>query len=191
MTISTMIFLAALAFAIFYIVMIYNNLVDLKHQVSQAFANIEVLLKQRHDELPKLVESCKQYMQHERETLSKVTEARAHVAKAQQANNIPELALADGELRSGLAQLFAVVENYPDLKADQSFMHLQQRITGLEHSLSDRRELYNESVNSFNVRIEQFPDVLVAKFFNYKSTTFLKFKASELEDVNVGKLFNS
>ena len=189
MDLFDVVLVVVLLIAAFYAVMIYNGLVDLKHQVSQAFANIEVLLKQRHDELPKLVESCKQYMQHERETLTRVTEARAHVAQAQQSKDISQLALAEGELQSGLMQLFAVAENYPDLKADQSFLHLQQRITGLEHSLSDRRELYNEAVNNHNVRIEQFPDLLIANLLKYTPATFLKFQAAELEDVKVGELF--
>lgn len=191
MDLFTLLLLAVVVIAAIYAVMIYNGLVDLKHQVGQAFANIEVLLKQRHDELPKLVAACKEYMQHERDTLTRITEARSRVAQAQQAKDIPELALAEGELQSGLAKLFAVVENYPELKADDSFMHLQHRITGLEHALSDRRELYNESVNNLNVRIEQFPDVLVARAFNYQPATFLRFKAVELEDVNVGQLFKS
>ena len=172
-----------------YFIMLYNGLVQIKHNVSKAWANIDVLLKQRHDELPKLVETCKQYMKYEQETLEKVMQARAGVAAAQQARNIPALGQAEGALRAGLGGLFALAEAYPELKANSTFQHLQQRITGLENAIADRREFYNESVNINNVRIEQFPDVILARNFNFPSFELLQFKDEEKQDVDIKQLF--
>ena len=172
-----------------YVIVIYNNLVGLKHGVSQAWSNIDVLLKQRHDELPKLVETCKQYMKHERETLEEVMKARAAVASAREAHDVDGLGQAEGMLRLGLGNLFAVAEAYPDLKANESFRHLQTRITGLENDIADRREFYNASVNANNVRIEQFPDVMVARLLGFGSAELLEFEAAEIADVNLAGLF--
>ena len=133
MGIGTLIFLGALAVAVVYAIMLYNNLVQVKHNVSKAWANIDVLLKQRHDELPKLVETCKQYMQFEQETLTKVMEARSKVFTAREAQNIGALGPAEGMLRASLGNLFALAEAYPDLKTNQTFQQLQARISGLEN----------------------------------------------------------
>ncbi len=103
--------------------MLYNNLVSLKHNVSKAWANIDVLLKQRHDELPKLVETCKQYMGYEQETLEKVMQARAAVSAAREKGDVSALGPAETQLRMGLGNLFALAEAYPDLKANDSFQH--------------------------------------------------------------------
>ena len=173
-----------------YGIIIYNNLVALKHSVDKAWANIDVLLKQRHDELPKLVETCKGYMKHEQETLEKVMQARAAVASARQVADVEALGPAETSLRAGLGNLFAVAEAYPDLKANESFHHLQQRISGLENDIADRREFYNDSVNANNVRIEQFPDVLVARNLGFKHKALLRFSNEEIRDVNMKALFN-
>ncbi|MFW5450894.1 MAG: LemA family protein [Methylophagaceae bacterium] len=191
MSVSGFIFWGVIAVLLGYIILIYNNLVTLKHNVSKAWANIDVLLKQRHDELPKLIETCKQYMKFEQETLEKVMQARSSVASAQQQGNIPALGKAEGALRMGLGSLFAVAEAYPDLKADETFQHLQARITGLENAIADRREFYNESVNNNNVRIEQVPDVFIARMFNFKDYSLLEFVEQELTDVDVKQLFES
>lgn len=174
-----------------YLVMLYNNLVALKHRVAKAWANIDVLLKQRHDELPKLVETCKRYMTHEQETLEKVISARNSVASANDSLDMGALGEAETRLRSGLGRLFALAENYPDLKADQSFQHLQSRISDLENGIADRRELYNEAVNLNNIRIEQFPDVLIARRFHFEARELLEFTEQEIADVSVRALFNS
>lgn len=189
MGVGTMVFIGITVFVIGYAIVIYNNLVGLKHAVSQAWSNIEVLLKQRHDELPKLVETCKQYMKHERETLDQVMRARAAVATAQQAHDVDGVGRAEGMLRMGLGNLFAIAEAYPDLKANESFQHLQSRITGLENGIADRREFYNASVNANNVRIEQFPDLIIARAFNFKSAELLEFSVEETADVNMTALF--
>jgi LemA protein len=189
MSVGGFIFWGLVAVMLVYIVIIYNNLVSLKHNVSKAWSNIDVLLKQRHDELPKLVETCRQYMQYEQETLEKVMLARSSVASAQQQGDVAQLGQAEGALRLGLGNLFALAEAYPELKADETFQHLQARITGLENAIADRREFYNESVNINNVRIEQFPDVIIARLFNFKAFTLLEFSAEETADVNLRSLF--
>lgn len=183
------IFLGVLAALAVYATLIYNNLVRLKHNVSKAWSNIDVLLKQRHDELPKLVETCKQYMQYERETLERVMQARAAVSSAREAGDLQGLGKAEGELRLGLGRLFAVAENYPDLKANENFQHLQGRITGLENAIADRREYYNEAVNLNNIRIEQFPDVFIARMFGFGARELLEFQEGDRQDVDVKALF--
>ena len=190
MEISTFVILGLIAVVLIYGVLIYNNLVTLKHAVTKAWANIDVLLKQRHDELPKLVETCKQYMQYEQETLERVMKARASVAAARERGDVGGVGAAEGELRLGLGNLFAVAEAYPELKANESFQHLQARITGLENSIADRREFYNDAVNNNNVRIEQFPDLIVARLFAFKEAELLEFSAQEITDVNVRELFS-
>ena len=190
MEIILIILIAALVATAIYGVILYNGLVRLKHGVSKAWSNIDVLLKQRHDELPKLVETCKQYMKFEQETLERVMHARAAVSAAQSRGDVAGVGSAEGELRLGLGNLFAVAEAYPELKSNQQFQHLQQRITELEDSIADRRELYNESANNNNVRIEQFPDVIVAGMFGFKAADLLEFSAEEKADVNLKSLFD-
>jgi LemA protein len=172
-----------------YAIQIYNRLVALKHNVSKSWSNIDVLLKQRHDELPKLVEVCKQYMGYEQETLIKVMEARAQVAKAREGGDVGALGAAETQLRLGLGNLFAIAEDYPELKADTTFQHLQDRVTALENSIADRREYYNESVNLNNVRIEQFPDVIIASKFGFKPFDLLEFNEEEKADLELKTLF--
>jgi len=191
MAISTFVFLGILLALFLYGILIYNNLVRLKHNVSQAWSNIDVLMKQRHDELPKLIETCKQYMKYEKDVLQRVTEARASVGRAREAGDINALGEAETQLRAGLMNLFAVAENYPELRANEHFQHLQNRISQLEASIADRREFYNDSVNVNNIRIEQFPDNMIATLFRFGPRQLLKFKESETKDVNVKELFNS
>lgn len=185
------ILLAVLAVAVVYAIMIYNQLVQVKHNVSKAWSNIDVLLKQRHDELPKLVETCRQYMTYEQETLVKIMDARSQVATAREQQNIRALGEAEGELRGALGRLFALAEAYPELKADDSFKHLQMRITSLENGIADRREFYNESVNINNVRVEQFPDSIVAALFSFRPMQLLRFSARETADIDVRQLFQA
>ena len=171
--------------------MTYNSLVNIKNNVSKAWANIDVLLKQRHDELPKLVDTCKQYMKYEQETLEKVIQARSRVSEARESQNVAALGAAESVLRSGLGQLFALAESYPELKANEQFLHLQSRISGLENAIADRREFYNDSVNINNVRIAQFPDLILARLFDFKSFDLLKFSVEELTDVDINQRFNA
>ena len=189
MSIAGMLLLGAIVVFAAYGVTIYNGLVQLKHAVAKAWANIDVLLKQRHDELPKLVEACRQYKQFEQETLQRVIEARSRVQEARQGQDIEALGKAEGMLRMGLGSIFAVAEAYPELKTNEHFMQLQTRITGLENGIADRRELYNESVNLYNVGIEQFPAALIANMFAYSEKPLLEFSSAEKADVDMKALF--
>lgn len=189
MSAFVIVLLAVVAVIVAYGVLIYNNLVNLKHNVSKAWANIDVLLKQRHDEIPKLVETCKQYMKFEQETLARVMEARGKVSVARESRDIAALGQAEGQLRLGLGNLFAVAEAYPELKTSETFLQLQSRISGLENAIADRREFYNESVNINNIRVEQFPDNVVASAFLFKPFRLLEFEAAEKSDVDVKQLF--
>jgi len=191
MKLTMYVILALPVAALVYAVVVYNRLVELKHNVAQAWSNIEVLLKQRHDELPKLVETCKQYMKFERDTLEAVMRARAAVAGAQQTGDVDALGKAETQMRLGLGNLFAVAEAYPELKSNQTFQHLQTRITGLENAIADRREFYNASVNINNIRIQQFPDVLIANAFGFRARRLLKFQAPEIRDHDLKALFGT
>jgi LemA protein len=183
--------LGAMLLVLIYGISIYNHLVQLKHNVSAAWSNIDVLLKQRHDELPKLVETCKQYKEFEQTTLEEVTQARGLVQQARETGNVAALGIAETALRAGLGQLFAVVEAYPELKANEHFMQLLTRITALEDAIADRRELYNESVNINNVRVEQFPNSIVAGMYRFRTAQLLRFSEAEKADVDVKALFGA
>jgi len=167
---------------IVYFAGIYNQLVTLKNDIDRSFSNIDVLLKQRHDELPKLIEICKGYMQYEQKTLQAVTEARAAYAGA---TTPAEKAQADNMITGALRTLFAVAENYPDLKANANFMQLQGRITALEEKIAAQRRRFNEDVNVFNIRIAQIPDVLVARFMNLQPRPLFQPAPADREDVQV------
>lgn len=190
MDITNFVVLGVFAALVLYAIVLYNHLVALKHNVSKAWSNIDVLLKQRHDELPKLVETCKQYMGYEQETLQKVMQARAAVSSAREKADIGALGPAETQLRLGLGNLFALAEAYPDLKANETFKHLQGRISELENAIADRREFYNESVNQNNIRIEQFPDTIIARLFRFGPRELLEFADEEKKDVNITALFS-
>jgi LemA protein len=186
----TLVLLAAvLVVGAVYVAGMYNGLVSLRESVKQAWANIDVLLKQRHDELPKLVDTCKRYMQYEQETLEKVMRARGAVSQAREGGNLPALGAAETQLRNGISALYAVAENYPQLKTDQQFLQLQQRISALEEAIADRREFYNEEVRLNNTRVAQFPAVLLAQRWGFAAAQLLKFDQQEIRDVDVGALF--
>jgi LemA protein len=172
-----------------YLVGIYNELVRVSAAVKLAWSNIDVLLVQRHDELPKLVEVCKQYMQYERDTLERVMKARAGVATARSSGDVSSVGVAENQLRTGLTGLYAVAERYPDLKANDAFRQLQSRISGLETAIADRREAYNDSVNANNVRIRAFPDVLIAGLGNFPPAKLLQFQAEEKASVDMKAMF--
>ena len=185
-----LILLGVFAVLLIYGISLYNHLVSVKHAVSKAWANIDVLLKQRHDELPKLVEVCKQYKQFEQSTLQKVIEARSQVHAARESQDIGALGQAKAALRVGLGNIFAVAEAYPELKANENFMQLQNRITSLENGIADRRELYNDAVNINNVQIEIFPASIIASLFDFGEKPLLEFSATEKADVDMKQLFS-
>src|SRR6202050_2405994 len=158
-------FLLFIAGAFIYAVILYNELVRLRNENDRAWANVDVLLKQRHDEIPNLVETVKGYMQHEQQTLLAVTQARA---ASMNAASIGQKATADLQMTGALRSLFAVAENYPQLKANENFLKLQNRISELEERIADRRKLFNDDVNTYNTRIGQIPEVFVPSFMNLK-----------------------
>lgn len=172
-----------------YLVGVYNGLVRVRAAVKLAWSNIDVLLVQRHDELPKLVEVCRQYMQYESDTLERVMKARAGVDAARSHGNLASLGTAEHELRSGLSGLYAVAERYPQLKASEPFRHLQDRISGLETAIADRREIYNDAVNTNNVRIQTVPDSLVAGMGDFPPAQLLRFQTDEKSDVDLKSAF--
>jgi len=165
-----------------YFVTIYNSLVRLRNDIDKAWSNIDVLLKQRHDELPKLIETCKGYMQYEQKTFQLVTEARTAFLRA---GSVAEKAQADNMITGALKTLFAVAEKYPDLKANNNFMQLQGRISELEERIADRREFFNDDVNTYNIRIQQLPDVFVAKLLSLQRRDLFKVSEEDRRDVEV------
>lgn len=165
-----------------WVIGIYNGLVALKNNVDQAWSNIDVILKQRHNELTKLLEVVKGVKNFEQETLIKVTQARAMYDKAgSQASQQAGAQAVSGALKG----LFAVAEAYPELKANQNFTQLQSRISELEEQIADRREMYNDTVNFFNTRIEQFPDTLVASMLNYRRRRYFRVDPVFKQDVKI------
>jgi LemA protein len=161
---------------------IYNSLIEMKNNVGRSWANIDVLLKQRHDELPKLVKVCEGYMQHERAIFDKLSDARGALAAAR---SVGQRAEAEGQLTRALGQFFAVAENYPDLKANTSFAALQSRISELENSIADRREFYNDSVTLFNTRIQQIPDSWVAGGMSLQTAELFHVSEQDRQDPEI------
>jgi LemA protein len=174
-----------------YLIVIYNNLISLKNNASKNWANIDVLLKQRYGELPKLIDTCKEYMTYEKDTLEKIVAARKTALSASEGKNLVALGQAENTLKAGLTQLFALAENYPNLKTNESFQRLQQRISELESDIADRREFYNDSVNRNNIRIQQFPDIFVARAFHFRAFELLTFNEAEIQDVGIAKQFKT
>ena len=165
-----------------YLITIYNSLVRLHNDIDKAWANIDVLLKQRHDELPKLIETCKGYMQYEQKTFQLITEARTAFMRA---STVGEKAQADNLISGALKSLFAVAENYPELKANNNFMQLQNRISELEEKIADRREFFNDDVNTYNIRIQQLPDVFIAHMMSLPHKDMFKVAEEDRLDVEV------
>jgi len=164
---------------------IYNGLVRLRNQVKNAWAQIDVQLKRRHDLIPILVEITKGYMKYERETLEAVTKARNIALQASSAG-AGERAKAEGELSSALSRLLAVVERYPDLKADQNFLALQEELTSTENKIAFSRQFYNDSVLRYNNQTQMFPSNVVAGMTGFKAGEFFEVTvAAEKEPVKV------
>jgi len=168
--------------AAIYAVIVYNGLVRLQNEIGRAWANIDVLLKQRHDEIPNLVACVKGYMDHERQTLEAVTQARA---ASMNAASIPQKAQADLLLTSALRSLFVVAERYPHLKADQNFLALQIRISELEERIADRREFFNDGVNTYNTRIAQLPEVFMARLMKLQPRQMFRVNEQQRQQVEV------
>src|SRR5436190_1169432 len=165
-----------------YLLSLYNSLVALKNEVVKSWSNTDVLLKQRHDELPKLIKTCEGYMQHERGVFDKLSEARGALLAAQ---SVAQRADAESQLTRAIGQFFAVAEAYPDLKANQSFLALQNRISDLENQIADRREFYNDVVTTYNTRIQQLPDKFVADWCQYEPAEVFRATDSDRQDVEI------
>lgn len=165
-----------------YIILVFNNLVRLKNNIHKSWSNIDVLLKQRSDELPNLVNAVKGYMKHEKNVLLELTKARTEMLRAQ---TLSQKARADNVISNALKTIFAVAEDYPKLRANENFMQLQQRISGLENEIADRREFYNDSVTNYNIRIQSIPDVIIAGMLGYAEEQLFKAMEEEKKVVNV------
>lgn len=170
------------AAAAIYAVIVYNGLVRLQNEIGRAWANIDVLLKQRHDEIPNVVACVKGYMDHERQTLEAVTQARTASINA---SSISQKAQADMLLTGALRSFFVVAEQYPQLKADQNFLALQKRISELEERIADRREFFNDDVNTYNTHIAQLPDVLMARVMKLSPREMFRVNEQERQQVDV------
>jgi LemA protein len=167
---------AVLLLSLAAVIVIYNGLVSLRNDCDRAWSNIDVLLKQRYNELPNLVEVCRGYMRHEQETLTRVTEARRLGLTSKGPSDAGPL---EEKMIQAIDRLFAVAEDYPDLKANVQFLALASRITGIENEIADRREYFNDCVNNFNTRIEQLPDAIVAGWLGYRRRPLLRIPAVE------------
>jgi LemA protein len=165
-----------------YFITIYNGLISLKENIKKSWSNIDVILKQRHDELPKLISVCESYSEFETGVLDRLMKAREKYFKA---SGVAKKSEASNEVTAALQGIFALAENYPDLKTNKNFMQLQDRISHLEETLADRREFYNDSVNNYNIRIKQIPDVLVAGMLSYRDEEMFKVSQKEREDVKI------
>jgi LemA protein len=161
---------------------IYNSLVQVRNNVGKAWQNIDVVLQQRHDELPKLVDACTGYMKHERDVLDQITRLRMRYS---QAPTSEEKTRAENQLNQQMGNLRLTLEAYPDLKASQNFLQLQGRVSGLESSIADRRELFNDSANIYNIMIAQFPAVILARLLRYGPHPLLEIPEERKQDVKM------
>jgi LemA protein len=184
---SFLIFLAVIVALVAWGIGIYNSLVNLRNRVKNAFAQIDVQLTRRHDLIPNLVESVKGYMKHERETLEAVINARntavtdLDAAKADPANAeaVRKLGESEGALAGALSRLFALSEAYPDLKANQNMMHFQEELSSTENKVAFARQAFNDSVLSYNNKVENFPNNVIANMFHFEQASFLEIESEE------------
>jgi LemA protein len=168
--------------AAFYLFSIYNGLIELRNNIDRAWANIDVLLKQRYDLIPNLVEAVKGYKKYEKGLLTDLASIRASMMKAQSPG---QKAAASDALTSSLKTVFAVAESYPELKASENFMQLQKQLTVMENQIADRREFYNNSVLLYNNKIKSLPDMVIASMMGLKDKEYFKATADEKEAVQV------
>ncbi len=175
-----LIFIILVVVVAIYAVSIYNSLVRLRNQVKNAWSQIDVQLKRRHDLIPNLIETVKGYMTHERDTLENITKARSAAVGA---NTVGEKSKAESELSGALGKFNLVVENYPDLKANQNFLALQEELTSTENKISFARQSYNEQVLFFNNKIEMFPSNILAGMFNFGKEEFFEIEVKEEREV--------
>ena len=161
---------------------VYNGLIQVKENIKKSWANIDVLLMQRSDEIPKLVKVLKSFVKHEKKMFDSIMEARSFYLGA---STVSEKADADNEMSSALKSIFALSEAYPELRSNDNFLKLQERISGLENDIADRRELYNESVNNYNIRIQSLPDAFIANSMNLAAEEMFKVVEKKKKDVDI------
>ncbi|MDD4873589.1 MAG: LemA family protein [Dehalococcoidales bacterium] len=173
MDIALWVILGILAVLVLFFILTYNGLIRLRNQVKNAWAQIDVQLKRRYDLIPNLMETVRGYMKHERETMEAVTNAR-NLAQRVPGGSVGARSIAEGELSSALSKLLAVVENYPDLKANQNFLALQEELSSTENKISFSRQYYNDSVLNFNNKIQMFPSNIIASMSGFKIGEFFE-----------------
>jgi LemA protein len=171
MPLVVILILAVVIGLVLFVTGVFNSLVGLRNQVKNAWSQIDVQLKRRHDLIPNLVETAKGYMHHERDTLENITKARSSAMSAQ---SVGDKAKAEGALSGAMSKFFLVVENYPDLKANQNFLALQEELTSTENKIAFSRQNYNDQVLFFNNKIQMFPSNIIAGMFNFKSNEFFQ-----------------
>lgn len=188
---SFLIFLAIVGVLIAYVIGIYNNLVNLRNRVKNAFAQIDVQLTRRYDLIPNLVEAVKGYMSHERETLEAVVNARNAASSSLDAAKLDpsnaaamkKLGASEGMLGSALGRLFALSEAYPDLKANQNMMQFQEELSSTENKIAFSRQAFNDSVMTYNNKAENFPNNVIAGMFRFELASFLEIESEEVREV--------
>ena len=179
MGLELIIVLVVVGFVVIFVIGIYNRLVTLRNRCDNSWAQVDVQLKRRYDLIPNLVETVKGYAKHEREVFQKVTEARA---QAIDAGSVKEQGAAENMLTGALKSLFAVVENYPDLKANQNFLMLQEELAGTEGKIAYARQFYNDNVMQFNLKQQVFPSNIIANMFNFKENEYFEIEEPEARE---------
>jgi len=187
---TTYLLIAIAIIVLLYTMSLYNRFVSLRNNAVKAWSNIDLLLKQRHEELPNLVAACKEYMNHENDLFTKVTALRNEAETARQSQDVNNISKSEGALTLAVNGLLAKAEAYPDLKSSANFQQLMGRVSTLEDSITDRREFYNESVNILNTRRDQFPAMIVARGFGFAAKPLYEVEAGQKGSVDVGSLFN-
>ena len=161
---------------------VYNGLIQVKENIKKSWANIDVLLMQRSDEIPKLIKVLKSFVKHEKKMFDNILDARTTYLGA---NSVSEKADADNQISEALKSVFALSEAYPELGSNDNFLKLQERISGLENEIADRRELYNESVNNYNIRIQSLPDMFIAKTLGLPQEVMFKVDENKKKDIDI------
>ena len=161
---------------------VYNGLIQVKENIKKSWANIDVLLMQRSDEIPKLIKILKSFVKHEKKMFDNIMDARTSYLGA---NSVSEKADADNQISEALKSVFALSEAYPDLGSNDNFLNLQERISGIENAIADRRELYNESVNNYNIRIQSLPDMFIANTLGLAQEEMFKVQENKKKDIDI------
>ncbi|MFP4515019.1 MAG: LemA family protein [Parcubacteria group bacterium] len=185
MTTTAWIIIGAIVLLGLIIISLYNSLIKLKNRVDEAWSDIDVQLKRRYDLIPNLVSTVKGYASHERETLDSVVEARNQAINSQQKNDTKEQAQAENSLTSALKSIFALSENYPDLKANTNFLELQRELSDTENKIQAARRFFNANVRQFNTKVQVFPTNMIAKGLNFTPYEYFEIETAQAENIEV------